>query len=100
MCEGPLFKYADHRPRKLGTAARHPSEPFRSRTAGRQLWVKVRPMLPLSPGQTPTRPVHRSIGIRFHIAEIRPVRAKFAAEQFQARIAPNNAMTLSRIDWR
>ena len=35
----------------------------------------------------------------FHIAEIRPVRAKFAAEQFHARIAPNNAMTLSRIDW-
>ena len=32
-------------------------------------------------------------------AEIRPVRAKFAAEQFHARIAPNNAMTLSRIDW-
>jgi ParB-like chromosome segregation protein Spo0J len=27
------------------------------------------------------------------------VRAQFAAEQFQARIAPNNAMTLSRIDW-
>jgi hypothetical protein len=42
---------------------------------------------------------HRSIGIRFHNAEIRPVRAKFAAEQFHARIAPNNAMTLSRIDW-
>ena len=41
----------------------------------------------------------RSIGIRFHIAEIRPVRAKFAAEQFHARIAPNNAMTLSRIEW-
>ena len=41
----------------------------------------------------------RSIGIRFDIAEIRPVRAKFAAEQFHARIAPNNAMTLSRIDW-
>ena len=36
---------------------------------------------------------------RFHIAEIGPVRAKFAAEQFHARIAPNNAMTLSRIDW-
>ena len=35
----------------------------------------------------------------FHIAEIRPVRAKFAAKQFHARIAPNNAMTLSRIDW-
>ena len=34
----------------------------------------------------------RSIGIRFHIAEIRPVRAKFAAEQFHARIAPNNAI--------
>ena len=32
-------------------------------------------------------------------AEIRPVRAKFAAEQFHVRIAPNNAMTLSRIDW-
>ena len=29
----------------------------------------------------------------------RPVRAQFAAEQFHARIAPNNAMTLSRIDW-
>src|SRR5258705_2144129 len=28
-----------------------------------------------------------------------PVRAQFAAEQFHARIAPNNAMTLSRIDW-
>ena len=26
-------------------------------------------------------------------------RAKFAAEQFHARIAPNNAMTLSRMDW-
>jgi len=31
--------------------------------------------------------------------EIRPVHAEFAAEQFHARIAPNNAMTLSRIDW-
>jgi hypothetical protein len=39
------------------------------------------------------------LGFGFHIAEIRPVRAKFAAEQFHARIAPNNAMTLSRIDW-
>jgi len=28
-----------------------------------------------------------------------PVRAEFAAEQFHARIAPNNAMTFSRIDW-
>jgi len=47
----------------------------------------------------PPPPGHRSIGIRFHNAEIRPVRAKFAAEQFHARIAPNNAMTLSRIEW-
>src|SRR5258708_19923181 len=28
MCEGPLFKYAHHRPRKLGTAAHHPTLPF------------------------------------------------------------------------
>ena len=41
----------------------------------------------------------RSLGFVLHIGEIRPVRAKFAAEQFHARIAPNNAMTLSRIDW-
>jgi hypothetical protein len=41
----------------------------------------------------------RAIGIRLHNAEIRPVRAKFASEQFHARIAPNNATTLSRIDW-
>src|SRR6266404_9687093 len=33
MCEGPLFKYAHHTPRRLGTAAHHPSEPFRSTTA-------------------------------------------------------------------
>ena len=28
MCEGPLFTYAHHRPRKLGTAAHHPEKPF------------------------------------------------------------------------
>jgi hypothetical protein len=39
------------------------------------------------------------LGFRFYIAEIRSLRAMFAAEQFHARIAPNNAMTLSRIDW-
>jgi hypothetical protein len=40
-----------------------------------------------------------SFGIPFCIAEIRPVRPQLAVEQFHARIAPNNAMTLSGIDW-
>src|SRR6266478_57221 len=29
MCEGPLFKYARHTPRRLGTAAHHPPATFR-----------------------------------------------------------------------
>ena len=62
--------------------------------------VKVRPMLPLSPEWIADADLTR---LWFYCdsvpAEIRPVRAKFAAEQFHARIAPNNAMTLSRIDW-
>ena len=39
------------------------------------------------------------LGFGSTFAEIRPVRATFAAEQFHVRIAPNNAMTLSRIEW-